>query len=129
MSGAKFLVTPTLNAEVIKTGNRYGVPVFCGVATATEALTALELGVDVVKAFPAGQFNPSVIKDWKGPLPNLEVMPTGGIGIENVAEWLKAGAFACGVGGAILEGYKEGDFAKVTATAKRFKAAVEGVKA
>lgn len=125
LSGAKFLVSPSVNADVIRTGNRYGVPTLCGAATITEALAAIEAGADVVKVFPAGQFTPSVIKDWKGPVPNMEVIPMGGITLENIGAWLKAGVFACGVGGALFDGAKEGDFAKVTATAKAFKNAVE----
>lgn len=127
LCGAKFLVSPTMNADVVRTGNRYGVPVLCGVATITEALAAIEAGADVVKVFPAGQFTPSVIKDWKGPVPNIEVIPMGGITLENIGDWLKAGAFACGVGGAIADGCKEGDFAKVTAAATAFKNAVRNV--
>lgn len=125
LSGAKFLVTPTLNEGVIRLANRYGVPCFTGVATATEAIKALELGVDVVKIFPANQFSYSIIKDLKGPLPNLEVMPTGGVSVANIGEWIKAGAFACGVGGELTRGAKTGDYDDVRRAAKAFREAIK----
>ena len=126
LSGAEFLVTPTLNIEVIKLANRYGIPCMTGVNTPTEALTALEAGVDVVKLFPATNFKPSTIKDLKGPLPNIAVMPTGGISKANIKEWINAGAFACGVGGELMAGVKTGDYELITKTAKEF---IEIIKA
>ncbi|MGN1077831.1 MAG: bifunctional 2-keto-4-hydroxyglutarate aldolase/2-keto-3-deoxy-6-phosphogluconate aldolase, partial [Candidatus Gallimonas sp.] len=80
---------------------------------------------DVVKLFPATAYSPKIIKDLKAPLPNLEVMPTGGVGLNNLAEWIRGGAFACGVGGSLLSGIKEGDYAKITRTAKEFVRVVE----
>lgn len=127
LSGAKFVVTPNLNTEVLRMCNRYGIPVICGVATPSEAAVALEWGVDAVKLFPADQFSYGAVKAFKGPFPNLEVVPTGGIGAENVADWLRAGAFACGVGGRLLQGADEGDFGKVRAAAKALCGAVRGI--
>ena len=121
LSGAEFLVTPTVNVDVIRLANRYGIPCMTGVNTPTELVTALENGVDVVKLFPAGNFKPSVIKDLKAPFPNAEIMPTGGISLANIKSWLDAGAYACGVGGELVAGAKTGDYASVTATAKEFK--------
>ena len=120
LSGAQFIVTPTVNADVIRLANRYGVPCFAGVNTPTELIAALECGVDVVKLFPASCFKPSVIKDLKAPFPNAEIMPTGGINRENIKAWLAAGAFSCGVGGELVAGAKTGDYAAVTETAKAF---------
>ncbi len=120
LSGADYLLTPSLNTEVIKTGNRYGIPVISGIASATEAVHAIEMGCDVVKIFPANQFNYDVISSLKGPLPNLEVIPTGGIDLGNLVDWLKAGAFAVGVGGELTYGAANGDFKLVTETAKKF---------
>ena len=128
LSGAKYLVTPTFSADVVRLANRYGVPVFSGVATATEALAALESGVDVVKLFPATSYPFSIIKDLKAPMPNLEVMPVGGVNLSNIGEWIKAGAFGCGVGGSLFDGLKEGNYAKITETAKLFKKAVAEAK-
>lgn len=118
LSGAKYLITPCLNTDIIKLGNRYGIPVIPGIYTATEALYALEAGADVVKLFPAGQFNKNIIKDLKAPLPNLEIMPTGGVNAQNIAEWISSGAFACGVGGSLFSGLKEGDYNSITQQAK-----------
>ena len=124
LSGAEFIVSPSLDKGVAEICNRYSVPYFCGVATPTEAVNALELGVDVVKLFPASDFKPSIIKDFKAPLPNLEIMPTGGIGLSNIKEWKDAGAFAFGIGGELTKGVKTGDFELVKETAKKFTEAV-----
>ena len=120
LSGAEFIVSPSFNAGVAKLCNRYSVPYLCGVNTPTEAITAMEAGVDVVKLFPANNFKPSVIKDFKGPFPNIAVMPTGGVNLQTIKEWVKAGAFACGVGGELVNGYKTGDYDSITETAKKF---------
>ena len=79
----------------------------------------------ILKIFPAGLYGPSVIKSFKGPLPQADFMPTGGVNIENVKDWIQAGAFAIGTGSDLTKGAKTGDFAIVEATAKRF---VEEVK-
>lgn len=123
LSGAQFVVSPNFNEEVVRTCNRYGVPAICGVATPTEAARALEAGADVLKLFPANIYPYSIIKTLRGPFPNIELILTGGIGLGNIGEWLKAGAFACGVGGELLRGADEGDYARVTASAKKFKEA------
>ena len=120
LSGADFLVTPTVNVDVIKMANRYGIPCFSGINTPTELVLALENGVDVVKLFPAGNFDPSIIKALKTPFPNAEIMPVGGISLANIKDWMKAGAFACGVGGELVAGAKTGDYQLITETAKAF---------
>ena len=120
LSGAEFIVSPSFSGNVAKLCNRYSVPYFCGVNTPTEAITAMEAGVDVVKLFPANNFKPSVIKVFKGPFPNIEIMPTGGINLQTIKEWTAAGAFACGVGGELVNGYKTGDYESITETAKKF---------
>ena len=125
ISGAEFIVTPSLNEEVIKTANRYGVPCMVGVATPTELITALEMGVDVVKLFPAKNMDYSTVKLLKGPFPNVEIMPTGGISKANICDWLNAGAFACGVGGELVAGAKKDDYELVVKTVKEFKELVQ----
>jgi len=120
LSGAQFIVSPSFNEGVAKICNRYAVPYFCGVNTPTEAITAMEAGVDVVKLFPANNFKSSIIKDFRGPFPNTEIMPTGGVNLTTIKEWIKAGAFACGVGGELVNGYKTGDYEGITETAKKF---------
>lgn len=121
LSGAKFLVTPTVSEHTIRVANRYGIPVFPGVATATEALLALEYGADVVKLFPVRGQSPCVIKDLRAPMPELEIIPVGGVSAENLADWLRAGAFACGIGGALLSGVEKGDYVAITDMARKLK--------
>ena len=121
LSGAEFFVTPSVNEEVIKLGNRYGVPTFPGVSSATEAVKAMEYGAEAVKLFPASSFLPRVIGDLKAPLPSLEIVPTGGVDLANFRDWLKAGAFACGVGGSLVRGAKSGDFLFVKKQAAQFR--------
>ena len=121
LSGAEFLVTPTVNVDVIKLANRYGIPCLSGINTPTELVAALENGVDVAKLFPASNFKPGIIKDLKAPFPNAEIMPTGGISLANIKEWIAAGAYACGVGGELVAGAKTGDYASIVKTAKAFK--------
>ncbi len=121
LSGAQYLVTPTFSADVVRLANRYGAPVFAGVATATEALAAMESGVDVVKLFPAAAYPFGIIKDLKAPMPNLEIMPVGGVNAENIGAWLRAGAFACGVGGALFAGLKTKNYPAIAAAARALK--------
>lgn len=122
-SGASFLVTPTVNAEVLSLANGYGIPVICGAATATEAHRAVCGGADVIKIFPASQFTYSVIRELKAPMPWLEIIPVGGVGPENIAQWKAAGAYAYAVGGKLTAGLKTGDFAAVTRAAEAAVAA------
>ncbi len=125
-SGAKFMVTPTLDRDTLLFCNRYSIPVFPGISTATEAKDALTYGADAVKLFPAGDHKYSYIKDIKAPLPNLEVVPTGGVSADNILEWKKAGAFAYGVGGSLTAGLKTGDYASMTAEARKMLAILNG---
>lgn len=129
LAGAAYVVAPSLNPETIKLCNRYRVPVLPGVMTPTEAVQALELGCDVIKIFPGNLVGPSAISSFRGPLPQGQFMPSGGVSIDNVSEWLKAGAFAIGTGSNLTAGAKTGDYAKITATAKEFVAAVAAARA
>ena len=124
LAGAQYVVSPSLNEEMIKLCNRYRVPVMPGVMTVTEAVKALELGVDIIKVFPANLYGPSVISSLKGPLPQAQFMPTGGVDIDNIDKWIKAGAVAVGTGGSLTAGAKKGDYELVTNTAKAFVEAV-----
>ena len=85
----------------------------------------MEAGVDIVKIFPADLFGPKIIKDIKGPLPYAKLMPTGGVDVSNVSEWIKAGAVAVGAGSSLTAGAKTGDYAKITETARQFIAAIK----
>ncbi len=118
LSGAQYIVSPHFNPEVTKLCNRYRVPSMAGVLTITEAVTAMEAGVDVLKLFPGDLSGPRFIKDIKGPLPWVQIMPTGGVDADNVADWIKAGAVAVGAGSCLTKG-------DITANAKAF---VENIK-
>ncbi|MFK0097971.1 MULTISPECIES: bifunctional 4-hydroxy-2-oxoglutarate aldolase/2-dehydro-3-deoxy-phosphogluconate aldolase [unclassified Streptomyces] len=103
-AGARFLVSPSLHPEVIRTGHRYGVPVFPGVTTPTEMVRALEEGADALKLFPASTVSPAWLRDVRAALPQAPVLPTGGVSVENAPEWIAAGAVACGMGSALTSG-------------------------
>ena len=120
LSGASYVVSPSLNPETVRLCNRYQVPVMPGAMSIRDVIEALELGADVVKLFPGEAFGPSIIKAVKGPLPQAPLMPTGGVDLSNVAEWIKAGAVAVGAGGSLTGGAKTGDFASITSTARAF---------
>ncbi|EIV99553.1 MULTISPECIES: bifunctional 4-hydroxy-2-oxoglutarate aldolase/2-dehydro-3-deoxy-phosphogluconate aldolase [Thermoanaerobacter] len=125
MAGAKFIVSPSLNIETIKLCNRYRVSVIPGVMTVTEAIQALEYGVEILKLFPGNSFGPSIISAFKGPLPQANFMPTGGVNLDNIKDWIKAGAIAVGIGSDLTKGAKAGDFELVKETAAKF---VEEIK-
>ncbi len=125
LAGANYVVSPAFNPETIKLCNRYRVPVLPGVMSPTEAVMALEAGCDVIKLFPGNILGPAAISTYKGPLPQGEFMPSGGVDVDNVDKWLKAGAYAVGTGSSLTKGAKTGDFEAVEAKAKEF---VEAVK-
>jgi 2-dehydro-3-deoxyphosphogluconate aldolase/(4S)-4-hydroxy-2-oxoglutarate aldolase len=103
LAGAEYIVTPTLNPEVIRVCRRYGKLVMPGAFTPTEILTAWESGADLVKVFPADVGGPAYLKTIHGPLPQIPLMPTGGVNLKTAADFLRAGACALGVGGALVE--------------------------
>jgi 2-dehydro-3-deoxyphosphogluconate aldolase/(4S)-4-hydroxy-2-oxoglutarate aldolase len=123
-SGARFLVSPSLDPEVIRTGHRYGIPVFPGVATPTEMVAALELGADALKLFPASGHSPRWLKDVRAALPQAAVVPTGGVTLENAPDWIAAGAVACGMGSALADGDRETVTKRVTELLQRLEDAV-----
>ena len=103
LAGARFVVGPALRPAVIELGHRYDVAVMPGCLTPTEILTAWEAGADIVKVFPATALGPSFFKDVRGPLPQVRLMPTGGVTRENAGDWIAAGAVAIGVGTALVD--------------------------
>jgi len=129
LAGAKYIVSPSLNPETIKLCNRYRIAVMPGIMTVKEAIEALELGVEIVKVFPGNVFGPQIISSLKGPLPHANFMPTGGVSLDNVKDWIKAGAVAVGTGGDLTKGAKTGDYELVTATAAKFVEAVKKARA
>lgn len=122
--GAQFLVSPALNVDTARLANRYQIPYMPGVATPREAVEALECGCDILKVFPGETLGPTFLKAIRAPLPQAALMPTGGVSIENVAGWIAAGAAAVGVGGHLIAGARTGDYASITALAKRFLEAI-----
>jgi len=121
LAGAQYIVSPGLNPDTVRLCNRYQKICMPGCATVTEMLTAMELGVDVVKLFPGELFGPGAIKSFKGPLPHANIMPTGGVNLDNVDQWIKAGAVAVGVGSDITkQGLALGDYNLITETARAF---------
>lgn len=106
-AGARFLVSPGLDTEVIRTGHRHGVPVFSGVSTPTEMVQALEAGADALKLFPATGRSPRWLRDIRSALPQAPLLPTGGVTVKTAPEWISAGAAACGMGSALAQGDRE----------------------
>ncbi len=129
LAGAKFIVTPALRPEVIELCRRYSVPVFSGALTPTEIVAAWEAGADAVKIFPAEFFGPAYIKAIKAPLPHIELVPTGGVNESNVADFIRAGAWATAAGSSLIEAkaFKEKNWAAITARAQAFATAVASV--
>lgn len=120
LSGAQYIVSPSVSTETARLCNRYQIPYMPGAGTMREIVDAMECGADIVKLFPGETLGPAFVKAVKGPLPQASLMPTGGVSIENVAEWIKAGAVAVGVGGSLTAGAQSGNFQLVTDTAKQF---------
>ena len=129
LAGAKYIVSPSLNPETVKLCNRYRVAIMPGIMTVKEAVEALELGVEVLKVFPGNAFGPSIISSFKGPLPQANFMPTGGVSLDNVKDWIKAGAIAVGTGGDLTRGAATGNYELVTETAAKFVEAVKKARA
>ncbi|MCM1989160.1 bifunctional 4-hydroxy-2-oxoglutarate aldolase/2-dehydro-3-deoxy-phosphogluconate aldolase [Oceanirhabdus seepicola] len=125
LAGAQYIVSPSFDLDTCKLCNRYQIPYMPGCMTITEMVTAMEAGADIIKVFPGSAFGPSFIKAIKGPLPHAVLMPTGGVSLENVDEWIKNGCVAVGVGGKLTAGAKNGNYKLITETAKKF---VEKVK-
>ncbi len=120
LAGAQYVVSPYLSRETLKLCNRYQIPCMPGVMTIEGVVEAMELGADILKVFPGEAFGPKIIKAIKGPLPQANMMPTGGVSIDNVSEWIKAGAVAVGAGGSLIAGAKNGDYASITKLAAEF---------
>lgn len=120
LSGAKYVVTPCLNTDTVEICNRYGIPCMPGAMTIKEIVEGMEAGADIIKIFPGEIFGPSFIKAIKGPLPHAKLMPTGGVSVNNVTEWIKAGCVAVGAGSSLIAGAKTGEYHLITETAQQF---------
>ncbi len=130
LQGADFIVTPTLNPETIRVCRRYDVPTVIGAFTPTEILTAWELGAGYVKVFPASAVGPRYLKDVRGPLPQVKLIPTGGVDLNNAADFIKAGAAAIAVGSNLVDGklVAAGDWSTLRDRATQFVAAVQNAR-
>jgi len=124
LSGAQYVVSPCLNINTVKLCNRYRIPIMPGAMTIKEVVEGMEAGADIIKIFPGELFGPTFVKAIRGPLPQARIMPTGGVSVDNVGEWIKAGCVAVGVGGNITAGAKTGDYQSITDKAKQFVEAI-----
>ena len=120
LSGAQFLVSPYLSPDVMKLANRYDVACLPGAQTVGEVAACMECGAHLVKVFPGEVLGPAFVKAVRGPLPYAKLVPTGGVALDNVAQWIQAGAVALGVGGSLTAGARSGDYAAVTSIAREF---------
>jgi 2-dehydro-3-deoxyphosphogluconate aldolase/(4S)-4-hydroxy-2-oxoglutarate aldolase len=129
-AGARFVVGPTFSPEVVRACRRYDAVAIPGAYTPTEILTAWEAGADLVKVFPAGALGPGYLRELRGPLPHLRLMPTGGITIESAGAFLAAGAVVVGVGGALVEreAVARSDYPRITERARALADAVRAVR-
>jgi 2-dehydro-3-deoxyphosphogluconate aldolase / (4S)-4-hydroxy-2-oxoglutarate aldolase len=130
LAGAEYIVSPVLNLDVIRLCRRYDKAVFPGAFTPTEVLAAWEAGADVVKVFPADAGGPGYLKALKGPLPQIRLMPTGGVDLATIAGFFKAGACCVGVGGALVDpkAIAAGDYGRIRELAAEFVKAVRSSK-
>jgi 2-dehydro-3-deoxyphosphogluconate aldolase/(4S)-4-hydroxy-2-oxoglutarate aldolase len=131
LAGARFIVAPTLSHDTIETCHRYDVVAIPGAYTPTEILTAWEWGADLVKVFPATGLGPRYLKDVLAPLPQVRLVPTGGVDLETAGPFIKAGAAAIAVGSNLVDprAVASEDFAALTDKARAFRAAVDGARA
>lgn len=125
LAGAQFVVAPCLNVDTVKLCLRYQVACMPGAMTIKETVDCMEAGADIVKLFPGNLAGPKMIKNIKGPLPQVRIMPTGGVNAANAGEWIAAGAVAVGAGGDLTAGAKTGDYESITRIAKEMVAAVK----
>lgn len=130
LAGAQFVVTPVVSLPAIELCRRYGKAVFAGAFTPTEVLAAWQAGADVVKIFPAEIGGPAHLKALRGPLPQVRLMPTGGVTLSTAADFLRAGACALGVGGSLVEAdaIRRRDFERITPLARQFTEIVQSTR-
>lgn len=120
IAGAEFIVSPNFVPEISTVCNTYAVPYLPGCGTVTEVASAMATGVEVVKVFPGGILGPAFIKNVHGPIPHVEMMPSGGVSLDNMDQWMANGAWAVGIGSALTKGLEGNDYSKATENAKAF---------
>jgi 2-dehydro-3-deoxyphosphogluconate aldolase/(4S)-4-hydroxy-2-oxoglutarate aldolase len=128
LSGAQFIVSPACCADTARLCRRYQIPYLPGAGTSQEVVTAMEAGADIVKLFPGEALGPAFVRALRGPLPHAPLMPTGGVSVENAAEWIKAGCVALGVGGNLTKGAKTGDYASITKLARQLIESIQSAR-
>ncbi|MBL4701926.1 MAG: bifunctional 4-hydroxy-2-oxoglutarate aldolase/2-dehydro-3-deoxy-phosphogluconate aldolase [Phycisphaeraceae bacterium] len=130
LAGAQYIVSPTTNLKVIEMANRYGTPIICGAMTPTEIITAFQAGADIIKVFPANHFGPQYLKDLLAPMPQLKLIPTGGVDMNTAKDWIAAGACCLGVGSALVKKdlIKDQKWDELTTLAAQFIKAVKGAR-
>ncbi len=129
-AGATFVVGPVFRPDVIQACHERDVPAIPGCFSPTEIFTAYEAGADIIKVFPATALGPQYIKDVRAPLPQIRLMPTGGVTVENAGDWIRAGAVAVGLGSALVDqaSVDEGRFDAITARAERVVASIAAAR-
>jgi 2-dehydro-3-deoxyphosphogluconate aldolase / (4S)-4-hydroxy-2-oxoglutarate aldolase len=125
LAGAQFIVGPSVSAETARLCNRYQVPYMPGAGTVTEIVHAMECGAEIIKVFPGDILGPTFVKAVMGPLPQARLMPTGGVSVENAADWIRAGCVALGAGSNLTAGAKRGDYQSITDLARQFIAKIQ----
>ncbi|HFE9850493.1 TPA: bifunctional 2-keto-4-hydroxyglutarate aldolase/2-keto-3-deoxy-6-phosphogluconate aldolase [Enterococcus faecalis] len=120
MAGAEYIVSPSFDRQTAEICNLYQIPYLPGCMTISEMKEALKAGADIIKLFPGSAFGPSIVKSYKAPFPQLNIMPTGGVSLDNIVDWFKVGVVAVGVGGNLLAPVEKGDFEEVTRIASKY---------
>jgi 2-dehydro-3-deoxyphosphogluconate aldolase/(4S)-4-hydroxy-2-oxoglutarate aldolase len=130
LAGAQFVVSPAVNVEVIEMCRRYSKLAMPGAFTPTEVITAWQAGADIVKVFPSDLVGPKYLKLLHGPLPQVRLMPTGGVNLDTAADFLAAGACALGIGGSLVDqkALAAGDMKKIEELARKFVKVVDSAK-
>ena len=129
-AGARFVVSPVFRREVIRACHERNVPVMPGCFSPTEILDAHDAGADIIKVFPATMLGPQFLKDVRAPLPQVKLMPTGGVTLDNAGDWIRAGAVAVGVGSALVDAkaIDAGRFELIAANARKVLASVAAAR-
>ncbi|MEO3946653.1 bifunctional 2-keto-4-hydroxyglutarate aldolase/2-keto-3-deoxy-6-phosphogluconate aldolase [Gorillibacterium sp. CAU 1737] len=120
LAGAEFIVSPSFDEETARICNLYGISYMPGVLTLGEIKEALKAGVDILKLFPGSAFGPDFVKAVKGPMPHVNIMPTGGVDLANMEQWLAAGCVAVGIGGNLTAPAKKGRYEEIASLASQY---------
>lgn len=128
IAGAKFIVSPTFDKETALLCNKYQVPYMPGCMSVTEIQTAMEYGSDIVKVFPGSVVGNGFVSAVKAPIPYANIMPTGGVNLENMKDWYAKGVVVVGAGSNLVGPADQGDYAAVTANAKKYRTEIQRIK-